>query len=601
MLPFLFITFTTIMAAKLSFFNWSLSKLLATETGIFNLAKIRILYFLLLLSLVKIVIAITAAAFYDQTFQLWRAGISLVLYLTFFKLILANKNNLNIVTHLMIVSGLFITWSILFVSAQRINIVSLQFVFMIILSSFYLLNRKWGLIYSILAILPIIFFILFFNEGDLQFIDKPNPLALPARFLIITLNFVTFTVAHYLYREAFQNIIDSKEELNAQLKIALDKAEKLAQTKADFLSTMSHELRTPLNMVIGMTELLRETPHDKEQEENLKMLNFGALNLHSLINDVLDFNKLESGKLQLEKVNVNLNELMTTLTNGMQTQVKDKALTLGLELDKKLSSLVVITDPIRLSQIVYNLLSNGIKFTSKGNVSLQLMVKGIDNENVNIQFVIKDSGIGISKEKQAVIFEPFTQASTNTTRNYGGTGLGLSIVKQLLELFNSNLKLESKLGEGTIVTFDITLPIGTVDVINEDEKIQESNTLHNLKMLIVEDNVLNTFLIKKICSKWNVLPVMVENGFDAINEVMHNKYDVVLMDLHMPEMDGYAASKAIRLLPNGSFNQLNIIAFTASVSNDLESKIKEAGMNDFLRKPFKSNDLYIKLLAIATQ
>ncbi|MFA6261121.1 MAG: ATP-binding protein [Bacteroidia bacterium] len=587
------------MNQTVPFFNWSLKRVLDTETGAFNLARIRILYVIMLFALFKVVIVLFTAIYYEQGFQLMRGLISLVVYLVLFKLLLSGKQHVPMLTHLIILTGAMVTWSIVFISAQKLNIVALQFVFMIILSSFYLLNRFWGFLYTIVAVVPIMLFLLITRNGGLELANGPDELAFPGQFMVTLLNFVTFTLAHYLYRDAFNSVIDEKASLNERLKTALVEAERLAKSKSDFLSTMSHELRTPLNMVIGMTELLRDSPHDDDQEENLRLLHFSAANLHSLINDILDFNKIDSGMLELERTNVNLQNLMQSICSGMELQGNEKGLKINLEVDELLKHQSVITDPTRLSQIIYNIVGNGVKFTSKGAVSLALRADKLPDGKIKVHFSVRDTGIGISIEKQQMIFEPFVQASTNTTRNYGGTGLGLSIVKKLLELFNSKIELESIPGEGSHFYFDIIFDEGKPEPVSKKRHVHEHGELEGFRLLVAEDNPLNAFLIRKLCAKWKVDPVMVANGREALAEVEKAEFDLLLMDLHMPEMDGYESAKAIRKIANGQRDKLAIIALTASVSHNLEMKILEAGIDDFIRKPFSPNDLYLRLKQVA--
>jgi two-component system, sensor histidine kinase len=582
------------MNPKLPFFNWSLKKLLYTEADAFNKARIRILFIILLLSLVKALIVLFTYYNDQQSFQFTRAWIAVAFYIIMIKLMLYKRVYLNTLIHVMITAGIVIVWTNIFITVQAINIITLQFAFMVVLSGFYLLNRSWGMVYAILSVLPIIFFLTLSNTGMIHFDYPPQELAYPASLYIIILNFVTIIFGHYMYHQAFSSNMAEKQSLNIQLAESVKEANKYAQSKSDFLSTMSHELRTPLNMVIGMTDLLLDSPHDKEQEENLRIMNFSATSLHTLINDILDFNKLDSGKLGLEAIHINLYDLMNTICAGLELQAKEKGLQLHLEIDEKIKDQPVVTDPTRITQIIYNLVGNGIKFTGKGNVSLALKVTGQTSDTIQILFSVKDTGIGINKDKYETIFEPFTQASTNTTRNYGGTGLGLSIVRKLLALFHSEIRLESTPGKGSHFFFEIDFQTGHMPVTTTANNESQSD-LKGLRLLAAEDNPMNTFLLKRLCTKWNVELSVVTNGKEAVDAVSTHHYDILLMDIHMPEMDGYTATKAIRNMAETSKANIPIIALTASVSNELELDIKQAGMNDYLRKPFNMKELYRKL------
>ena len=362
---------------------------------------------------------------------------------------------------------------------------------------------------------------------------------------------------------------------------------------------MSHELRTPLISVIGMSQLLLEQPKNIEQEENLKILNFSAHSLHSLINDILDYNKLGSDKLSLETISVNLYVLINEICAGMRLQVKEKSLDLKLNVDEAIKDELIFTDPTRISQIIYNLAGNAIKFTLKGSVSIGLKMISMDAESIHIRFSVRDTGIGISENEKEAIFEPFTQASTSTTRNFGGTGLGLAIVKRLLSLFNSKINMESTPGTGSNFFFDISFKrdMNVPDVLPPDE--ESVYNLSDLKVLIAEDNTMNRVLLKKIFSKWNNEPEFAGDGLEVAEKVSARVYDVILMDIHMPLMDGYEASRIIRRMSDPLRSGIPIIALTASVSIDLVDKITEAGMNDFIYKPFNARELYNKLKEIA--
>lgn len=585
------------MAEKLSFFNWSLKKLLFTEPSSFGRARIRILFTILVFALAKVAIVIPIAAHHNQTTQLVRAIFILTTGIILLKFLLANKNHTRTIAQIVIWIGLLLIWSNIFVYAQTLNIVTLQFIFIIILSSFYLLGTRSGLIYSGLANLPVIIYLI---TGRTFTIDSFHTaqLASPGYTFLVVLNMVTFVIAHYLYHKAFNSNVEEKENLNNQLKLAVEDANRASESKSDFLSTMSHELRTPLNSVIGMTQLLLESPHNEEQAENLKILNFSAVNLHSLINDILDFNKLGADKLELETIRVDLYTLMNDICSGLRFQANEKALDLVLDIDEVIKGEHIITDPTRITQIIYNLAGNAIKFTSKGNVAVTLKVNTIDFESINIRFSIADTGIGIDPEKQQAIFEPFTQASTSTTRNFGGTGLGLAIVKRLLVLLNSSINLKSTPGTGSDFFFDISFKRDKKAPAIDETIAERTYDLSGLRILVAEDNAMNRLLLKKVLSQWKNKPDFAVNGEEALEKLANETYDLILMDIHMPVMDGYNATKAIRSLSDETKARIPVIALTASVSNNLNDKIKAAGMNDYIYKPFNSKELYNKLKRI---
>ena len=585
------------MKSRLPIFNWSLAKLLLTEPDNLKKARISIIFTVIIFSLVKLIVAIPVGLSNEQNLQVIREIVFLVAFILMLKILLIDRRYAGKVGVVMIWIALSLIWSNAFVTAQAINIATIQVVVTLILSSFYLLHWRWAMVYSLLGLLPVIILIIVGDGLQLSRFDKEE-LASPAYEIIVILNFLTILVVHFLYYQALNRNVLEMETLNKQLQEAVSDANLALQSKADFLSTMSHELRTPLNSVIGITQLLLKSPYSAEQSEDLKIVNFSAKNLHMLINDILDFNKMESDKLILEAINVDLYALANDICSCMRFQAEEKGLELELRIDEAIKTQLLVTDPTRLTQVLHNLLGNAIKFTPSGVVSLDLRVIERHPDSIKINFSVSDSGIGIDPQQQKFIFEAFTQASSSTTRNYGGTGLGLTIVKRLLKLFESDIHVRSTVGKGSEFFFEILFnTAGEIsDMESTDPKIEYD--LKQLKVLVVEDNPINSLLIKKIFSNWNNYPEIASNGYDALEKLKTGVFDVILMDIHMPVLDGYATSKLIRDLPDISKSGIPIIALTASVSNDLYLKIQEAGMNDYINKPFNSHDLYKKLKAI---
>lgn len=582
----------------LSFFNWSLTRVLDTEPDSLKKARISILFTIIIFSLIKLLIALPTGIYNNQSVQVVRIVVFLSALLVLLKVLLINKRYSGTVGVIMIWLALSLTWSNAFVTAQTINILTIQVVVTIILSSFYLFNWRWALIYSFLSVLPII--ILLVAGTGVKFSGiVPEELASPGYEIVVILNFLTIVIAHFLYYQALNKNVAEKETLNEQLQKAVKDANLAVQSKADFLSTMSHELRTPLNSVIGMTQLLLNSPYSEEQSENLKIVNFSAMNLHMLINDILDFNKMESDKLKLEAIHVDLYLLIKDICAGMRFQAEEKGLQLIVNIEDAIKTRRVITDPTRLTQVIHNLVGNGIKFTHSGTVSLSLKVIESTSDSITINFVVADTGIGIDSQQQEFIFEAFTQASSSTTRNFGGTGLGLTIVKRLLKLFESDIEVSSAVGKGSEFYFDISFKTAVADESAPEQQIDKIEyDLTQLAVLVVEDNPINSLLIKKIFSNWNNVPVFASNGHEAIEKLELGSFDVILMDIHMPLLDGYETARLIRNMPDKIRSIIPIIALTASVSNDLYAKIREAGMNDYIHKPFNSDDLYKKLKSI---
>jgi PAS domain S-box-containing protein len=385
--------------------------------------------------------------------------------------------------------------------------------------------------------------------------------------------------------------ISAKKKVELELIIAKEEALQLSRAKDMFISVMSHEIRTPLNAVIGMSHLLADGDPMDYQKENLSILQFSAQNLMSLINDVLDFTKIETGNIELEKTEFDLRELVHGITNSMHYTTAERNIYIKDNIDTAVPE-VIIGDPTRISQILLNLISNAVKFTEKGGVTIDLKVVEQNDKSVRIRFAISDTGIGIASDKLTTIFESFKQASLDTTRKYGGTGLGLAISKRLIELHDSRINVDSTEGEGSTFGFTITFS-KTNHTKNKHNNVD--STL-NINVLVVDDNQINRLLINKILTKWGAKTDFAENGIEAISKVESNReYDVVLMDIHMPEMGGLEATEIIRAKSESYFKQLPIIALTASMLNSQMSKIGNSGMNDYILKPFEPKVLFDKL------
>jgi CheY-like chemotaxis protein/two-component sensor histidine kinase len=366
-----------------------------------------------------------------------------------------------------------------------------------------------------------------------------------------------------------------------------------------FLSTMSHELRTPMNAVIGMTHLLLASSPAPAQEENLRTLRFSAENLLHIINDILDFSKIEAGKVELEKELFSIQDLLMHIVESFQHKAKSKELQLKLEIDSALKT-KCIGDSTRLSQILNNLISNAIKFTYHGSITITASVLSDGEKEQLVRFEVVDTGIGIPENKKKLIFGMFTQANSNTTRKFGGTGLGLTITKRLVELNSSVLNLESTPGHGSRFYFDISFDVDLAKQPQQPEQQRNEqrsdgmqNALKGVKVMVVEDNEVNQILLRKFTQIWGAQMTLAENGLEATQVVASYAPDIILMDLQMPIMDGYAASKIIRKMPE--FKDLPILAVTASVLLDVQYRIKEAGMTDYVCKPFKPEELLQKI------
>ena len=387
--------------------------------------------------------------------------------------------------------------------------------------------------------------------------------------------------------------ITAKKKVELELISAKEKALQLNRAKDMFIGVMSHEIRTPLNAVIGMSHLLIDDSPLESQKESLNILKFSAENLMTLINDVLDFTKIETGNIELEKANVNLRDMVKSITNSMQYKATEKGIYLNSNIDANLPQLV-IADSARLVQVLLNLTGNAVKFTDTGGVTIDLKVLEESNKNIRIRFAVTDSGIGIAQNKLSTIFESFKQAEADTTRKYGGTGLGLAISKRLVELHDSRINVDSVLGQGSTFWFIITF--NRADNLNSSSNNKMELGLR-LNVLVVDDNQINRILVNKVLKKWGTTVDFAENGQEAVNKIETNmNYDVVLMDVHMPIMGGLEATQIIRAKPETYFQQLPIVALTASMLSNEVNQMTQSGMNDFILKPFEPKTLYDKLL-----
>ena len=373
------------------------------------------------------------------------------------------------------------------------------------------------------------------------------------------------------------------------------KAEEAAQSKQQFMSTMSHEIRTPLNEVIGITNLLLQGNPREDQMDFIKTLRFSGNHLLTLVNDVLDYNKMESGKIEFEQAQFNLSDFLKDIHRTYSFRSKSKSIEFDILNENELPD-EVIGDSIRLNQILSNLLSNALKFTQKG--SIHVIIKEIERrkKSSRIEFLVRDTGIGIPKDKHVVIFDSFTQASPDTTRHFGGTGLGLAICKKLVELQGGQINVESEPGKGSTFRFALSFGIPeNSDVVRKSETSESYSGLEGKKVLVAEDNKINFFVANKFLIGWGVNVTHAENGKIALDLLEKDNFDLVLMDLHMPVMDGIEATRVIRKSENPRINSVPVVALTAAIMSESQDKIEDLSINDYVLKPFKPRDLFDKI------
>jgi signal transduction histidine kinase/CheY-like chemotaxis protein len=393
--------------------------------------------------------------------------------------------------------------------------------------------------------------------------------------------------------EILHNEIEYKKESEEQLSISKFNAEKANEAKSEFLSIMSHEIRTPLNAIIGLIYIMEKDRTVKSFNENFDVLKTSAQNLFLLLNNILDFNKIEAGKIELETIPFNFKDLVLEIVRSLQAKALENQNKIEVIIDDKFQANIV-SDPLRISQIFTNLILNAIKFTKNGLIQVKIdQVNEINNHSV-FKVQISDNGIGIDVGKFNSIFQKFAQADTKTSRQYGGSGLGLVITKNLLNLFHSDIELESEIGTGSKFSFVLNLPIfnKNSELKNELNAVDyEEQKLEGLKVLLVEDNLINVKIAEKILKQWGVNVDVALNGLIAVEKHKSTKYDIILMDLSMPVMDGFEATINIRSIDSS----IPIIALTASTSYLSLEKAMQIGINEYITKPFNPRELNLKL------
>lgn len=594
------------MSREASLSNFSIRNILSKDQSHLEQARIRLLYYGFWIVSVAVAGLFINVYLQHQTLLTFTAGLLLFSVLILFKYF-TYRPNCRLISHALLVLGSVINLNTVFIALQKVDIITIQIILLIIIFGFYMLGQSWGLFYSMLNIIPVMVFMLI-SYADGYFISLTPEIVDQSTIIIgVFANFILIIYIHsHIYGAFVANIRELRENseeqrrLNARLENAIDKAEKSSHVKTEFLATMSHEIRTPLNAIIGMTNLMLMANPRKDQKENLDLLKLSANNLLAMVNDVLDFNKIESGRLVFEKVKFNPVMLIQNTCGAEMLKAEEKGLNFTFKYEPGLQDKTLIGDPVRLGQILFNLVSNAIKFTKEGSIWVKASYQEHPDETITIHFVVKDTGIGIDQSNLESIFEPFKQESITSTRQYGGTGMGLAIVKRLLELQGRQMQVSSKLGQGSEFSFSLDFPQAGRGF---DPVKEVSGSLSNLKIMIAEDNPVNVLLMKKLLSKWNITPVIANNGEHAVEIAKHGDFDLILMDLQMPVMNGFDASTQIRRIPDEKIAATPIIALTAAALPDLKDQILNAGMNDYVSKPFKPEELLEKmqhLLALAS-
>ncbi len=546
----------------------------------------------LALSLIKLLIAFPL--YLDKPFIIPFVSVAIIFCFILFFILYQSPKKLLVLTKWGLIWMAAYILLIIFLSPDRMNFVSIQHMFIVIMLAFYGINRYWGIAFSGIFVITVMGYMFGIKSGQYNLTMFPESFPFYSAFFIVLFNFVQIIFIHFLYNRTLTNTVRDMRLLNQQL-------EDLVSAKSNFLSTMSHELRTPLNSVIGTAYLLIESDMDESQRKNIQNLRFSAESLLIVINDILDFSKMDSKYIQLESIPFSPGELVENVFQGMQQKATEKSLDMFLHIKEHVQNLKVVGDPARLTQIVFNILGNAIKFTPIGRISVRLDVIRINESDMMLIIEIADTGIGIDTAMQEKIFEPFTQASTSTNRQFGGTGLGLAIVQHLVNLHKGKILLTSQLGRGS--QFRLELPyklhVGEMPTDlekNRNQKLIQDKSFAGMKLLLAEDNQMSVLFMKQLLAKWDLEPEIAFDGEEAIDLIRKgHRFDVILMDIHMPRVNGLEAVAFIREWESQHGGRAHIIALTASVSDKIISELNTYGFDDYLGKPFNPNDLQHKL------
>ena len=547
----------------------------------FSERRIKLVYILsILTTAITLIWYVIARIFNMQELSYYIVG-SVPLFIL--SAIISKKGNLTLARIIyMIIFNVSVTITASFVGKAG----SVEFILMFAMALpfvFFSFRREKPLVTFFSGLSILFWFLLYFTDFRL-FADTPMDTGLAGRYIYpisitTTIFLVTFQLIHFslINTGFYSRIHDQREE-----------AIEASNAKSRFLSMMSHEIRTPLNAVIGLSYILGDTNPREDQKQNIEALNYSGKILLNLLNNVLDFSKMESTKIGLDPIPTNILAAVKQIKKIHEPSCIRKGIALELEIDEDLPN--VWLDIIRFNQVINNLVSNAIKFTEKGNVTLKIVKRAELNGSVIIGTEIRDTGIGITEGQQDIIWHPFSQASSSTNRLYGGTGLGLPIVKEIVEAMGSMVKVESSMGVGSRFYFDLELKLASNREFDQITQKKEYD-LKGKKILLIEDNQINVMVARQILEKANLVVDVVFDGRSAVQKVRENDYDVLLMDIQMPIMDGYTATKEIR-----KFNAIvPILALSASVFLEVKSKILQSGMDGFIFKPFDPEDLLHKI------
>ncbi len=567
---------------------WMLDGRYLSRLDVLARARQLLIFYLLLIAEVLTLLNIPEQIVHEHHLQLFRSLLFIVVLAIVYMILVRTRDVARISYFLLFASTSNVLINTYLIMGE-VNLSMVQLAIANTLFAFFMAGQVVGVLTALANYVPLLVYRIFKLENYFGQYFRYEPPS--EQEIIISLVMMTFMMVFIIwhFQRAFrryaielQNSLEIQENLNVALEDARLEAEASSRAKSNFLSVMSHEIRTPMNGIIGITELLHEQTRDTKQKEYLDLLKFSADNLLGMLNNVLDYNRLESGKMELERLAFNPEHLLKNIVAGFQPMADEKRISLRYQCEGIPDKLW--GDPTKLAQILINLIGNAVKFTSEGEVLVSMQSKGKDLYNISIQ----DTGVGIAADKQSLIFEHFAQASADVSRKYGGSGLGLAIVKKILGLMQTDIRLESTPGVGSTFSFDIIF-----ETVTENQglirKMELSESLiQGVKVLVVEDNPINATVITGLLKRWKMPYHWVSGGKEALQAVEDEKFDIILMDLHMPDMDGFETMRRIRK----QGYQTPILAITADVQEETFLKARKAGANDCIVKPYNAAELH---------
>lgn len=430
------------------------------------------------------------------------------------------------------------------------------------------------------------------SKGAVDFLSKPLD-------LYITQAKINSLIMLLNYQQAIQHQNRELEKSQERLSLAMKRAEKTKVLKENFLANMSHEIRTPLTAIAGLTHLLKDAENADDRSNVIQLLEYSTQSLLGLVNDILDSEKIDAGKISISMSNTDIKLLVKNCGDLLRPLAIKKGLQLNCNIEAAVPP-AVMTDPLRFNQILMNLINNAIKFTEVGQVDVSVSVEEVNEQKVRLKVAIRDTGMGIPEASKSKIFDRFTQVEDNRWQKFGGTGLGLSIVKKLIELKGGILSVDSTVGKGTTITFsnwyEVCMENNGASAC-ADAPAPVLSKFKNVYVLLAEDDAINQMVTTRILNAWDIKVDVAVNGDEAFKKASEKDYDLVLMDTHMPVMNGYEATQKIRAELVGKKSEIPIISFSASVMEKDQEKAMESGMNSLVTKPFNLEDLHEKIRA----